>query len=1145
MNIPAPTAPPTAAPDQALGRLIEEVTVKLQAGEAVDVEAYIRRYPEHAEPLRRLLPPLRLLADLGHAPVGGDPPGLPAAAPAGEAAGTLGDYRLVREVGRGGMGVVYEAQQISLNRRVALKVLPFASTLDERQLRRFKNEAHAAAQLHHTSIVPVYATGCERGVHFYAMQFIEGQTLAQLIAQLRQPPGPAPQSGATGSSASAGESGPAEGSATGPYPLPPYVPRYREGAGLAETPAADTAPRAAAPATERSAQSPLHFRTAAQLGVQAAEALEHAHQMGVIHRDVKPANLLLDGRGHLWVTDFGLAHCQNQAGLTMTGDLLGTLRYMSPEQALAQRVIVDHRTDIYSLGATLYELLTLEPAFAGRDRQELLRQIAFEEPKALRRLNRAVPAELETVVLKALEKNPNDRYASAQELADDLRRFLDNRPIRARRPSLAQRLRKWSWRHRAVVTSTAVSLLVLLTLVVAGLAWSNLRIGEERDQKDEALRAQEEEEAIARAVNDFLQKDLLGQADIANQAPALGGPAERNPNVTVRELLDRAAKNIQKRFANQPRTQAALRLTIGDAYRALGLYPQAESHLKESLRLRTAALGADHPDTLASKKSLAGLYQDRGQYARAEALLREIVQARTARLGANHPDALTSKNDLAAFNLDQSRYRRAERLYGEVLEARSARLGPDHPDTLTSKDGLAKTYQAQGRDGRAERLCREVLAARLAKLGDEHADTLASKASLATVFQDQGRFGQAERLFREVLQGQTAKRGPDHPDTLSSKRDLACVYFAQGHYAPFERLLREVVRVSRDKLGADHPATWDFQNSLAMAYDLQGRYEEAVRLYRAGWQACRRKYGPDHPNTLHFQHNVASVLDNQGHYAKSEPLYREAVRRYTAVFGPTHLDTLLCHSNLAILYRHQGRYAEAEPLLRKVLQAQTEKLGAGHFHALFTKTELATLYSAQKHYDRAEPLLREAVQTGSDKLGAGHLITLTAKNRLAELYLAQGRCDQAEPLLRAALKAGTAKLGPEHPEILTTRHHLASLSHARGQDDRAEPLFRAVVQARAARLGEEHPDTLASKESLAKLYMTQRRYAEAEPLLRAVYEGLKRRQADMPVDGKARLAEAAERLLRLYEAWGKKDQAGEWRQRWQEVKTAAKATGKP
>jgi serine/threonine protein kinase/Tfp pilus assembly protein PilF len=450
---------PRAVVDESLeslvGQVADEFLRRQRDGERPAVEEYIARYPQAAEVLRPVLASLGLL-DLsrsGRDASAGAGSGDPAPAPEG-AAGTLGDFRILREVGRGGMGVVYEAEQISLGRRVALKVLPFASTLDAKQLQRFKNEAQAAAGLHHTNIVPVFATGCERGVHYYAMQFVEGQTLAAVIDELRHAAEPPPNSEPRPS-----ESGAEVGIKTTAYASLPD--------GLASDP---TSPKAAF-STEPSTRSPAYFRGVAQLGVQAAEALEHAHDMGVVHRDVKPANLLVDGRGHLWVTDFGLAHCQSQAGLTMSGDLVGTLRYMSPEQALAKRVMVDHRTDVYSLGVTLYELLTLEPAFNGRDRQELLRQIAFEEPRRPTSHNKALPVELETIVLKAMEKNPAERYATAQELAEDLDRYLRDEPIRAKRPSLVMRLRKWARRHQPVVWSAAAFLLLALITLASCIGW--------------------------------------------------------------------------------------------------------------------------------------------------------------------------------------------------------------------------------------------------------------------------------------------------------------------------------------------------------------------------------------------------------------------------------------------------------------------------------------------------------------------------------------------------------------------------------------------------------------------------------------------------------------------------------------------------
>jgi serine/threonine protein kinase/Flp pilus assembly protein TadD len=420
--------------DQQVAEVVAEITDRLHAGEPVDVEQYMARHPELADRLRPLVAALDLLARFSSA--AGAERRLERASAGKELSGTLGDFRILREVGHGGMGVVYEAEQISLGRRVALKVLPFAATMDPRHLRRFQNEARAAASLEHPHIVPVYGVGCERGVHYYAMKFIDGQTLASLLQQHRADP------------ASRGCQ-------------PPGGPG---------SPEAVTAP-AAATRTQRAPRDSTTFRQIAAWAIQAAEALEHAHSLGVVHRDIKPANLLIDGHGALWVTDYGLARTAADAGLTMTGDVLGTLRYMSPEQALAKHGLVDHRTDIYSLGVTLYELLTGTPAVGGKDREEILNAITLQERRPPRALEAAIPPDLETIVLKAMEKTPTDRYATAQELADDLRRWLDDRPIQARRPSLVQRVRKWGRRHRVAVVATAACLLVTLVSAAGSAGW--------------------------------------------------------------------------------------------------------------------------------------------------------------------------------------------------------------------------------------------------------------------------------------------------------------------------------------------------------------------------------------------------------------------------------------------------------------------------------------------------------------------------------------------------------------------------------------------------------------------------------------------------------------------------------------------------
>ena len=473
--------------------VFEEVVGKLEKGEPVDLDQYERDHPECVNELRRMMPTLEAMVELGQSPINARSERGEARHPVDRpATGVLGDFRILREIGRGGMGIVYETEQISLGRRVALKVLPFAAMIDPRQLQRFQNEARAAASLKHANIVQVYSVGCERGVHHYAMEYIEGQTLAAVISDMRQLEGIESDGDATALARMSGEAA--------------YV---REGQPFPDeaiggsASSGNTVNAAVKPmSTEESHSDRQFYRRVAKLGVQAAEALEHAHQMGVVHRDIKPSNLMLDVTGHLSVTDFGLAMTQTDANLTMTGDVLGTLRYMSPEQSSGKSQMLDHRCDIYSLGATLYELLTLQPVFPGSDRQKLLRQIAEDEPRPPRQLMPMIPGDLETIVLKALAKEPQDRYRKAEELAADLRRFIEDRPVLARRPSLLMRISKWGQRHRALVWSAVTSLVIISTL----LAVSSLLIARAYQREKHHRRLAEERLAFAVQQQDLAER---------------------------------------------------------------------------------------------------------------------------------------------------------------------------------------------------------------------------------------------------------------------------------------------------------------------------------------------------------------------------------------------------------------------------------------------------------------------------------------------------------------------------------------------------------------------------------------------------------------------------------------------------------------
>ena len=515
------STPPDLHDDPRLLDAAREYLAALESGRAPDRAQYISRFPEFAGVLDECLDGIELAHAAGQA--------FRAPAPQPETlTEPLGDFRIVREIGRGGMGVVYEAHQLSLGRRVALKVLPFAAGLDTKQLQRFKTEAHAAAQLHHTNIVPVYAVGCERGVHFYAMQMIDGRPLDRVIRERR------------------GDDGEPHGETT-----------VNLRAGSTRVTITDPAP------TSRGGTREAH-RTVARLGEQVAAALEYAHDHGVIHRDIKPANLLLDGQGNLWVTDFGLAHVSADLGQTRTGDVFGTLRYMSPEQAAGKRILIDHRTDVYSLGATLYELLTLRPIFPGTDRHGVLHAILHDEPTPPRSLDRTIPAELETIVLKAVSKFPQDRYATAGEMAADLRRFLEDRPIAARRPSVIDRARKWIRRHPAYYRAA----ILILVFSVAGLAVTTAVIAREQSRtksayEREKLRAEEAEERFQLARRSADEMIRIADEEFGE------GPQMQ----AIRKRLLETALAFYQEFLeqrrNDPSARADLELTRGRVQKIL------------------------------------------------------------------------------------------------------------------------------------------------------------------------------------------------------------------------------------------------------------------------------------------------------------------------------------------------------------------------------------------------------------------------------------------------------------------------------------------------------------------------------------------------------------------------------------------------
>ncbi len=462
--------------------LADEFLERKRRGEEVSPEEYAARHPAWADEIRELFPALLMKDDFGGDSDRGTVTG-PAPVVDGAPLTRLGDYRLLRVVGRGGMGVVYEAEQESLGRRVALKVLPAGALSDPRQVRRFEREARSAARLHHTNIVPVFGVGQDDGYHYYVMQLIQGKGLDQVIDELRRlrgapsapatalrPNRPPARSGRDATAADIAYSFAAErfnaaDAPTGPIgPTGPFVvtmPREPHGAPSATTEFSNSSVSLSSQ-SERSSISGSNrgqSQSVARIGVQVAEALEFAHRQGILHRDIKPANLLLDIQGNVWVTDFGLAKAVGGEDITHTGDVIGTLRYMAPERFHGAG---DARSDTYALGLTLFELLTLRPAFDEQDRGRLIHQVTQEDPPRLRKLDRSVPLDLETIIHKAIAREPEQRYATAGALAEDLARFVAGRPIVARRVSTSERIWRWSRRNPLVAGLLAALMVVFL-----------------------------------------------------------------------------------------------------------------------------------------------------------------------------------------------------------------------------------------------------------------------------------------------------------------------------------------------------------------------------------------------------------------------------------------------------------------------------------------------------------------------------------------------------------------------------------------------------------------------------------------------------------------------------------------------------------
>ncbi|HEX2477444.1 MAG TPA: serine/threonine-protein kinase [Lacipirellulaceae bacterium] len=795
---------------------------RLDRGEPIDVTEIIARNPGCEAGLRQFLRQERNL----HQAVATAASSI---TPHDELAGRIvGDFRLKRVIGRGGMGVVYEAEQVSLGRRVALKVLPFAAMLDKQHLARFKNEARAAATLDHENIVAVYSVGSDGDLHYYAMQLIAGQSLAQVIAAMRA------KSVANRSSVAVA----ADSTVTDHRPRTTDFEPAAEIAALPEF------------------NSHEYFSTIVRLGIQAAEALDHAHQNGVLHRDIKPANLLLDGAGKLWVTDFGLARIEHEAGMTMTGDIVGTLRYMSPEQALAIRAVVDHRSDIYSLGVTFYELITLQPAIRGDDRQEILRQIAFDDPRKPRQINERLPRDLETIVLKAIEKEPSDRYDSAQELAGDLRRFLANEPIRAKPARALERLTKWSRRHVAAVWATlAASLLVTLVLLVSTalvVKWyreaSMQRMKAERESElasiARTISAKDRSEAIkeatrAQAVTNFLVNSLQAHD------PYRGGKQD----ITVADAMTRAIKQLDDGYlADHPATVAYVLEQVAMILHGNGRTAEAELLAARSVEILRQLSSDDEAAAARALNNLAGMRMSMGKLKEAEPLFEELLKV-YGRLyaGKDHEHLAWAMNNLAGVRDMLGRAAEAEPLFQQALEMERRRLaGKDDPSLVRAMLNLGGVQLKLDRAAEALEMYEQAMAMSQRLYPGDHPLVAHSLTALGGFHMTRDDVEKAEPLWEQALQMRQRLFKGDHQDVAVSLNNLAGVRQERGQLEEAESLYQEALEMFQRLFPGDHPHIVRCLANVALARKELGRHEEAESLLVDAVEMANRVLPRDH-----------------------------------------------------------------------------------------------------------------------------------------------------------------------------------------------------------------------------------------------------------------------------------------------------------
>jgi len=857
-------------------------------------------------------------------------------------------YKLLEELGSGGMGVVYKAEQIKpVKRSVALKIIKLG--MDTKQVvARFETERQALAVMDHPNIAKVFDGGAtETGRPYFVMELVRG------------------------------------------IPITEYCDKHK-----------------------------LTTKERLKLFTHICQAIQHAHQKGVIHRDLKPSNVLIvvqEDKPVPKIIDFGIAkateHSLTERTLfTEQGQLIGTPEYMSPEQAEMSGLDVDTRTDIYSLGVMLYELLvgvlpfdqeTLRSAGFG-EIQRIIRET--EPPKASTRLSslgdtqtsiaehrrtdpsslhRQLKGDLDWILLKALEKDRTRRYETANGLALDIQRYISSEPVLARPPSAGYRMAKFAKRHKV---GLGAGLLVVAALVL-GLALATT--GLIRAKRAEAIAATERDRANQEAVTAKQVSDFLMELfKVSDPSEALGN------TITAREILDKGAENIEKELKDQPEIQATLMSTMGEVYQSLGLYEQATPLLENALSIRMGLYGDEHLDVCSSMNNLANLLTDKADYEGAEQLLRKAIEIHQ-RLKGGQKEYAIILNSLAGLLLEKRDLEAAEPLFREALEIQRKLLGEEDPDVADTLNNLAGVLNEKGNYPGAEALFREALELRRKLLGDNHPDVATTLNNLGMVLYKKGEYEEAEPLFKESLAVRRKIFGNEHRKVATGLNNLALLYAMKDDYEAVEPLWREALAISRKVLGNKHPLVAISLCNLGWLQREKGEYEEAEALYREALKIFREVFGNEHPEVATTLADLAFLFGEKGDYSEAEALFRDALAMHRRLLGDNHPRLANNLHNLADLLCKKDNYQEAEILFHESLEIYQKTLPEGHLKTIKSMRELGNCLANLKRFEEAEKLLLESYRLLESKSDKKDKDIIKALNHIIELYKSWGKTDKA------------------------------------------------------------------------------------------------------------------------------------------------------